>query len=316
MPRPDTIVAIFGPTGIGKTAVAIELAERLRAEGEDPVAISADALQLYAGLEILTGAPSAAERARLEHRLVGTLPLTASASAGEFARAAHAEIDALLEQGRRPIVVGGTGLYLRAALAELDLRPPVAPEIRARRREQLEQHGAPALHEELARRAPATAAAIRPADGRRVTRALELLDAGEAPPPGTEASQLWTAALRRPALLAGLTMDREALVARIEARVDAMVAAGAEAEVRAAAEAGASPGARQALGFQALLDGDVDAIKTQTRRYAKRQLTWMRKLAGVHTIDVTDREAEAIAAEVASLAGDGPRSPESETANR
>ena len=137
MRPPATIVAIFGPTGIGKTAVAIALAERLRAGGEDPVAISADALQLYAGLEILTGAPTAAERDRLEHRLVGTLPLSATSSAGEFARTAHAEIDALLAEGRRPIVVGGTGLYLRAALADLDLRPPVAPEIRARRREEL-----------------------------------------------------------------------------------------------------------------------------------------------------------------------------------
>jgi len=298
MPRPATIVAIFGPTGIGKTAVAIELAERLRADGEDPAAISADALQLYAGLEVLTGAPGPAERARLEHRLVGTLPLTASSSAGEFARAAHGEIDALLGEGRRPIVVGGTGLYLRAALAELDLRPPVAPGIRARRREQLAAHGAPALHEELARRAPATAAAIRPADGRRVTRALELLDAGEAPPPGSEDSRLWTAALRRPALLAGLTMDREALVARIEARVDAMVAAGAEREVHAADAAGASAGARQALGFDALLAGDVAAMKTQTRRYAKRQLTWMRKLEGVRTIDVTGRAPEAVAEEL------------------
>ena len=298
MRPPATIVAIFGPTGIGKTAVAIALAERLRAGGEDPVAISADALQLYAGLEILTGAPTAAERGRLEHRLVGTLPLSATSSAGEFARTAHAEIDGLLAEGRRPIVVGGTGLYLRAALAELDLRPPVAPEIRARRRAELEEHGAPALHAELARRAPDTAEAIRPADAQRVTRALELLDAGHAPPPGTEASQLWTAALRRPALLAGLTMEREALVERIEARVDAMVAAGAEGEVRAAAAAGASPGARQALGFQALLDGDVDAMKTQTRRYAKRQLTWMRKLPDVTPIDVTGREPADVAAEL------------------
>jgi len=302
MPRPATIVAIFGPTGIGKTAVAIELAERLRADGEDPAAISADALQLYAGLEVLTGAPSAAERERLEHRLVGTLPLTASSSAGEFARAAHAEIDALLDQGRRPIVVGGTGLYLRAALAELDLRPPVAPEIRARRREQLEQHGAPALHEELAHRAPETAAAIRPADGRRVTRALELLDAGEAPPPGTESSRLWTAALRRPALLAGLTMEREALVARIEARVDAMVAAGAEEEVRAADAAGASPAARQALGFDELLAGDVEAMKQRTRRYARRQVTWLRKLPGPQVIDVTGRSPEDVAAAIDSPA--------------
>ena len=298
MNRSPVIVAIFGPTGIGKTAVAIALAERLRAEGEDPVAISADALQLYAGLEILTGAPTATERARLEHRLVGTLPLTATSSAGEFASTAHAEIDALLEEARRPIVVGGTGLYLRAALAELDLRPPVDPAIRERRRAQLEREGAPALHAELTGRAPETAAAIRPQDAQRVTRALELLDAGEQPPPGTEASRLWTADLRRPTLLAGLTMEREALTRRIEARVDAMVAAGAIDEVRRADAAGASPGARQALGFRQLLDGDVEAMKAQTRRYAKRQMTWMRKLEGVRTIDVTHRTPEEVAEEL------------------
>jgi tRNA dimethylallyltransferase len=298
MPGPRCIVAIFGPTGIGKTAVTIALAERLRAEGEHPVAVSADALQLYRGLEILTGAPSAAERERLEHRLVGTLPLTATSSAGAFARAAHAEIDALLDAGRRPIVVGGTGLYLRAALAELELRPPVDAAIRARRRAQLEREGAPALHAELAGRAPETAAAIRPQDAQRVTRALELLDAGLPAPPDTERSVLWTAGLRRPTLLAGLTMERGALVERIEARVDAMVAAGAEREVRAAAAAGASPGARQALGFQALLDGDVEAMKAQTRRYAKRQLTWMRKLPGLATFDVTGRDPGAVAAEL------------------
>ena len=298
MPGPPTIVAIFGPTGIGKTAVAIELAERLRADGEDPVAVSADALQLYRGLETLTGAPTAAERERLEHRLVGTLPLSASSSAGEFARAAHAEIDGLLAQGRRPIVVGGTGLYLRAALAELDLRPPVDPAIRARRRAQLEADGSPALHRELTERAPATAAAIRPQDAQRVTRALELLDAGHQAPPGAEASTLWTAALRHPTLLAGLTMDRGELARRIEARVDAMVAAGAEQEVRAAVAAGASPGARQALGFGQLLDGDVEAMKAQTRRYAKRQLTWMRKLEGIRMIDVTARTPEDVAGEL------------------
>ena len=292
------VTAIFGPTGVGKTAVAVALAERLRAEGEDPVAISADALQLYQGLEVLTGAPGAAERARLEHRLLGILPVTGAASAGAFARRAHEEIDALLEQGRRPIVVGGTGLYLRAALTELDFRPPVPPEVRERRRRQLAEAGAPALHAELARRAPATAAAVRPTDPQRVVRALELLDAGHEPPPGAEASRLWTAALRRPTLLAGLTMRREALVARIEARVDAMVRAGAAEEVRAADEAGASPGARQALGFDALLRGDVDAMKAQTRRYAKRQLTWMRKLPDVTAIDVANRHPAEVAEEL------------------
>src|SRR5919205_3644006 len=126
------VLAIFGPTGIGKTALAFAVAERLRAAGQRPVAVSADALQVYRGLETLTGVPTAAERARLEHRLVSILPVDARFSVGEYAQLAHAEIDALLAQGARPIVVGGTGLYLRAALAELDLRPAPPPELRER----------------------------------------------------------------------------------------------------------------------------------------------------------------------------------------
>jgi tRNA dimethylallyltransferase len=155
-----------------------------------------------------------------------------------------------------------------------------------------------ALHAELAERRPQAAAAIEPSDAQRIVRALELLDAGHEPPPDAEASQLWTAELRRPTLLAGLTMDRAALAERIDARVEAMVAAGAAEEVRTADAAGASRGARQALGFQALIDGDVEAMKTQTRRYAKRQLTWMRKLPGVTPIDVTGRDPEDVAAEL------------------
>jgi tRNA dimethylallyltransferase len=298
VPPPLTLVAIFGPTGIGKTAVAVALAERLRADGENPVAVSADALQLYAGLETLTGAPTPEERARLEHRLIGVLPVTASSSAGEFVRRAHAEIDGLLAENRRPIVVGGTGLYLRAALTELTFRPPVAHDIRERRRAQLQERGSEALHAELAEQRPAVAAEVRPTDAQRVVRALELLDAGHEPPPLAHESDLWTAELRRPTLLAGLTMDRAELARRIDQRVDAMVQAGAAEEVRAADQAGASRGARQALGFQALLDGDVEGMKTQTRRYAKRQLTWMRKLPGVQTIDVTHRAPEEVAAEL------------------
>jgi tRNA dimethylallyltransferase len=292
------IIALFGPTGIGKTAVAIALAERLRAAGEDPVAVSADALQVYRGLELLTGAATAEERTRLEHRLVGFLPVTETTSAGAFAERAHAEIDGLLAAGRRPIVVGGTGLYLRAALAELDLRPPVAPELRERRRRDLAARGAATLHAELAERSPAAAAGIRPTDAQRVVRALELLDAGQEPPPAGAASRLWTAELRHPTLLAGLTMERARLYERIDARVDAMVAAGAAEEVRAAAAAGASPGARQALGFEELLAGDVEAMRAQTRRYAKRQLTWMRRLPGVAAVDVTGREPAEVAAEL------------------
>jgi tRNA dimethylallyltransferase len=291
---PLTVVALFGPTGVGKTSVAIALADLLRARGEDPVAVSADALQVYRGLETLTGAATPAEQGRLEHRLLSFLPVDAAFSAGEYARLAHREIDALLEARRRPIVVGGTGLYLRAALAELDLRPAVPPEIRERRRADLEERGARALHEELAARHPQAAGATRPTDPQRIVRALELLDAGHPPPAG---GQLWTADTRHPTLLAGLTMEREALKARIDARVDEMVAAGAREVVEAAAPT-ASTTVRKALGFRELLAGDVEAMKRSTRRYARRQLTWMRKLPNVTLVDVTDRTAAEVAQDV------------------
>ncbi len=295
--RPSAVIALFGPTGVGKTAVALALADALRERGEDPVAVSADALQVYEGLELLTGAAGPAERARLEHRLISFLPLDASFSAGEYARLAHAEIDGLLADGRRPLVVGGTGLYLRAALTELTLRPPPPAGARERWSAELARRGAPALHAELAARAPWAAEGIDPGDRQRIVRALELLEAGELEPPAGP-SELWSAETRHPTLLAGLTMEREALYARIEERVEAMVAAGAAAEVRRAHAAGASATARQALGFDELLRGDLDAMKRRTRNYARRQLTWMRKLAEVRLIDVTGREPDAVAGEI------------------
>src|SRR5215210_8945003 len=302
MEPPPRVVAIFGPTGVGKTEVAVALAERLRDTGEDPVAISADALQVYEGLEILTGAASPAQRARLEHRLLGYVPVTEPYSAGAYAERAHAEIDAALAAGRRPLVVGGTGLYLRAALADLDLRPPPPPRSRERWQAELDARGPEALHAALAQRAPATAARVAATDARRVLRALELLDAGaEPPPPPGAPSQLWTAETRHPTLLAGLVMDRGALAERIERRVDAMLAAGALEEVRRADARGASATARKALGFGELLAGDAEAMRARTRRYAKRQLTWMRKLPGVRLLDVTDRDPSDVAAELHAM---------------
>ncbi len=294
------MIALFGPTGVGKTAVAIALARRLRRGGEDPVAVSADALQVYSGLEILTGAASAAERAMLEHRLVSFLPVDATFSAGQYAELAHAEIDELLDAGRRPIVVGGTGLYLRAALTELSLRPVPADGIRERWLIELENRGPQALHAILARRAPWAAAEIEPTDRQRIVRALELLDSGELEPP-QEQSELWSTTMRQPTLLVGLVMDREALYERIEARVEQMLAAGVVEEVRLASAGGASQTARKALGFEELLAGDVGATKRRTRNYARRQLTWMRKLAAVHELDTTGREADEIAAEIEAL---------------
>ncbi len=299
MPRPE-VIALFGPTGVGKTAVAIALAGELRAHGERPVAVSADALQVYSGLEVLTGVAGPAERAALEHRLISFLPVDAVFSAGQYAELAHAEIDELLGGGRRPIVVGGTGLYLRAALTNLSLRPPPPEGVRERWLAELQQRGPGALHAMLASRAAWAAAEIDPGDRHRIVRALELLDAGELEPPEAE-SELWTDAVRRPTLLIGLVRERAQLYARIDARVEAMLSAGAVAEVRRATAAGASITARKALGFEDLLSDDVDGMKRRTRNLARRQMTWMRKLAGVHMIDATGREPGDVGHQVLEL---------------
>ena len=212
------IIALFGPTGVGKTAVAIALAELLRDRGEDAVAVSADALQVYVGLERLTGAADEHERAALEHRLLSFVAIDETFSAGRYAQLAHAQIDELLGEGRRPIVVGGTGLYLRAALTELDLRPPPEAGVRERWMAELERLGAPALHAELESRAPWAAQQIEPGDWRRTVRALELADAARLEPQEGP-SQLWSGELRHPTLLVGLTMERAALYEAIDARV-------------------------------------------------------------------------------------------------
>ncbi len=301
------VLALFGPTGVGKTAVAIALAERLRERGEDPLAVSADALQVYRGLETLTGAADAAEQARLEHRLLSFVDPREVFSAGRFATCAHAEIDSALVAGRRPIVVGGTGLYLQAALTDLELRPPPDPDLRERLEARLAADGPEALHAELAARTPHAAAAIDPRDRTRVVRALELLEMGEEPAPAGEDSRLWTARMRHPTLLFGLTMERSALYQAIDARVEAMVAAGAAEEVHRADAAGASRTARAALGFAELLAGDVEGMKRRTRNYARRQLTWMRRLPGVHEIDLTGRAAPDAASEIVRvMAARGP----------
>ena len=295
-----TILALFGPTGVGKTELAIAVADRLRARGERPVAVSADALQVYRGLEILTGAADAHDRERLEHRMVSIIPVDQTFSVAQYAERAHHEIDDILGAGGTPIVVGGTGLYLRAALAELDLRPPPPPGVREALMADVAARGPEALHADLAARAPAVAATIDPRDRHRVVRALELDAQGaldDAPPAPAE-NRLWTTDTRRPTRLIALTMDRDELRARIDARVDAMVAAGARDEVLAADAAGASATARKALGFAELLAGDVEAMKLRTRQYARRQLTWLRKLGGVEHVDLTGRAPDDVAREL------------------
>jgi tRNA dimethylallyltransferase len=295
---PD-LLAIFGPTASGKTGVAIELADRLRERGEDPVAVGCDAIQVYDGLAVLSGAPTAKERERPEHRLVGIAEVTEEFSAGRFAEIAQAEIDGLLAEGRRPIVVGGTGLYLRAALSEIELRPPVPAAIREEVERELAERGAESLHTELPEDQRSW---IHPNDRKRIARATELARAGIDPaPPDEQGGELWTARLRRPTLLAGLSMGRDELDARIGARVEAMAEAGAGQEAEAAVEAGASRTARAALGFDEFLDGDLDAVRTAHRRYARRQLTWMRKMDGVTVIDRTGRDDGAVADDLLAL---------------
>jgi tRNA dimethylallyltransferase len=298
------VLALFGPTAAGKTGVAIAIADLLRARGEDPAAVNCDSIQVYRGLETLSGAATAEQRERLEHRLLSFVEPGEEFSAGRYAEAAHKEIDSLLEQGRRPIVVGGTGLYLRAALADLDLRPPVPPEIREEVEREVAERGPEALHAELD---PALVENVDPNDRKRVARLTELARAGIEAAAGGEG--LWTAEIRRPTLLIGLTMDRERLAGRIDARVDAMIAAGAAEEARAALEAGPSRTARAALGFEQLvsdIDGApsaeaIESIKTAHRAYARRQLTWMRRMEGVTLIDRSADSDEEVAAEVIDL---------------
>lgn len=239
------VVGIFGPTGVGKTGVAIAFAELLRERGEDPVAINCDALQVYEGLEVLTGTATAAEQARLEHRLLGFVPVTEAFSIGDYMPLAHQEIDAALAAGRRPIVVGGTGLYLRAALAELSLQ-----------------------------RVPAE----------------------------SEASELWSPETRHPTTIFGLDMDRAQLYERIDARVEAIVAAGAAEEARRADALGPGRTARKALGFDEVLSGDLETMKKRSRNYARRQLTWMRKIPNLVWIDRTGLGDDEVAQQIGSAA--------------
>lgn len=290
------VLAIFGPTAVGKTGVAIAVAERLRARGNDPVAISCDAIQVYRGLEILSGAASSEEQQRLEHRMLSFVEVDGEFSAGRFASLAHDEIDQLLAERRQPILVGGTGLYMRAALSDLDLRPPVPSQVRSAVEADMEARGAEALHAELSEE---LASGVHPNDRKRIVRLTELARMGIAAHPSSE--KLWSEAARVPTAIVGITVDREELRRRIEARVEVMVRLGVEEEVRSADAAGASRTARAAIGFEEMLTGDVDAMKGAQWRYARRQLTWMRRMEDVEQIDRTGLADEEVAAQVIAV---------------
>ncbi len=273
MPEPPpTVIAIFGPTASGKSAVAEGIAGRIDAE-----LVSADSMQVYRGLPILTN------QSAFPTRLVGIWELEHEASVGEYQELAHAAIDEILDAGHTPVVVGGTGLYLRAALADLDLPPAPTPGTRERLEQLYDSIGAERAHELLAERDPGAAAAVHPNDRRRVVRAFELAAAGSSLRPTED--RLWEGAPRHPTLVVGLDLPREELSARIEARTREMFERGVEDEVRRALEGAISTTARHIYGLREVAelprDEAIEALTARTRRYAVYQLKWMRRIPGI-----------------------------------
>jgi tRNA dimethylallyltransferase len=287
------VLAIFGPTASGKTAVAEAIAELVPAE-----IVSADSMQVYRGLPLLTNQPARATR------LVGIWDLDHTASVAEYAELAHATIDDILRRGLLPVVVGGTGLYLRAALAELDIPPAPAVGTRERWTRVYEDLGPEATHAMLAARDPQAAATIHANDRRRVIRALELVEAGSSLRPRTD--RLWSGPLRHPTLIVGLDVPPAELNARIEARTRHMLDHGAADEARHALAGALSPTATKVIGLHEAAglatDDACAAISLRTRRYAAYQRKWMRRVEGLASVN-GNRPPRDVAIEILHLAG-------------
>ena len=273
---PPEVIAVFGPTASGKTAVAEALADGLGTE-----VVSSDAMQVYEGLPILTNQPDRPTR------LVAVWALSHEGSVGEYQRLAHAAIDELVAANCTAVVAGGTGLYLRAALAELDLPPAPGEGARARWQAAYDED-ANAVFAELERRDPAAAALVHRNDRRRVVRALELAEAGSSLAPAE--SRLWSGETRRPTLVVGLDVPKAELDRRIEERTWEMFRQGVVDEVRTALRNGnVSRTAAKTLGLteisQLPADEAREHIVLRTRRYAAYQRKWMRRIPGIVMID-------------------------------
>jgi tRNA dimethylallyltransferase len=284
------VLAIFGPTGSGKTAVAEALADRIPAE-----LVSADAMQAYAGLPILTNQPDRPTR------LVGIWPLDHEASVGEYQALAHQAVDDILAAGSTPIVVGGTGLYLRSALADLGLPPAPKPGRRERFERIYERLGPERAYALLADRDPYAAVRLHPNDRRRVVRALELREAGESLAPARD--RLWTNVMRRPTRVFGLDVPRQVLAARIAERTRSMFDHGVEEEVQRALARPLSKTARHVMGLREIAElPREEAIQTlalRTHRYAAYQRKWMRRIPGLVMLDAARPPGE-VADEIVS----------------
>jgi tRNA dimethylallyltransferase len=285
----NPLLVIVGPTGVGKTDVAVRLAARLPLE-----AINADSRQVYRGMDIGTGKPTAAERAALPHHLLDVVDPTERYHAARFRRDALDAIAAIRARGRLPLVVGGTGLYVRALLKGLHSAPPADPAVRGELEASLAALGPEALHRRLAAHDPAAAARLHPRDRVRIVRALEVDVLGGAGP----ATADWGSAVPPfHLLMVGLRQAREALARRIAERVRAMVARGMMDEVRRLSAAGydASLPAMGGIGyrqFTAVLEGrmpEAEALRLMTgdtQRYAKRQMTWFARDPEIRWLDV------------------------------
>ena len=287
------VLAIFGPTASGKTAVAEELARRIPAE-----LVSADAMQVYRGLPVLTN------QSDFPTRLVAYLGLDQESSVADYQRRAHAAVDEILGAGRTPVVVGGTGLYLRAALADLELPPPPPPGTRKRLERLYDEEGAEQAHARLAERDPEAAAAVHPNDRRRVVRALELAEAGSSLRPGRDT--LWSGETRHPTRIFGLELPSGELARRIEARTYEMFERGVEEEVARALSGPISATASTIHGLQDIAElpreEAIEALVARTRRYAAYQRKWMRRIPGLVTLHA-DRPPAEVAQDIVTELG-------------
>ncbi|GAA4933514.1 tRNA (adenosine(37)-N6)-dimethylallyltransferase MiaA [Streptomonospora halophila] len=302
----DPVVAVVGATAAGKSDLAVELALRLGAASGGAEIVNADSMQLYRGMDIGTAKLAPEERRGVPHHLLDIWDVTRTANVAEYQELARARIDGLRERGATPVLVGGSGLYVRAALDELDF-PGTDPAIRARLEAELEERGPAPLYARLSESDPRAAEAILPGNGRRIVRALEVIELTGRP---------FTATLpehtsRYPCVQIGVRVPRPELDARIADRVDRMWSAGLVEEVRALRERGLAEGrtASRALGYAQVLhylEGDCDEEEARsetvraTRRFARRQESWFRRDPRVRWLDHDDPGLVARALELVS----------------
>lgn len=287
-------LAIVGPTGAGKSALALDVVERLSGQVSAEI-VNADAMQLYRGMDIGTAKLPVAARRGIPHHQLDVLDVTETATVASYQRAAAADIEAIVARGAVPVVVGGSMLYVQSLLDDWSF-PGTDPAVRARWEQQLAEVGVGMLHAELARRDPAAAAAILPTDGRRTVRALEVVELTGKP---FAASAPRIGAPRWGTVIVGLDCDRTILSERLAQRTDAMFEQGLVDEVRTLLGCGLRDGvtASRALGYAQVLaaldaGGDADHLdeaRQRTylghRRYARRQRSWFHRDHRVHWLD-------------------------------